>query len=72
MDEETQSHETERSALKVILKSKMHVCVDQILQGVAELQDEGVVVPGKVSKQARALQNLIGATIQAIGGEDSE
>jgi hypothetical protein len=68
--EEAQSHEKERSALKIILERKMHVCVEQILQGVDELHQEGVRVPSKVSKQARALKNLIGATIKAIGGGD--
>jgi hypothetical protein len=70
MEEEAGSHEKERSALKIILQSKMRVCVDAILAGVSELAERGVEVPSKVGRQARALQSLIGATVQAIGGAD--
>ena len=51
----------------------MHVCCQQILKGVEDMAAQGA--PGassKVAKQARALQNLIGATIQAIGGGEEE
>ena len=44
----------------------MSVCVANILQGVAQMQQSGAAVPAGVPKQARALQSLIQATVSAI------
>jgi hypothetical protein len=72
LTEEANSFEAERVALKKILENKMRVSVEQILQGIDQLKQDGTQVPSSMAKQVRALHSLIAATVKAIGpaGED--
>ena len=68
LQEESTDHGKERKALKIILEQKMQSCVEQIMQGVADMRSQGIAVPTGIPRQAGALLKLIAATVQAMGG----